>query len=84
MVHRAEAVTGEVGVDLRGGEISVSEELLNDPQVGTALEQVSRVRVAQRVRMQSTAVVERDRSHDSPHVACPECTAALVEERHAG
>jgi hypothetical protein len=39
-----------VRVDLRGGEVLVAEELLDDPQVGTAVEEMGRERMPQRVR----------------------------------
>ena len=40
---------GDVGVDLRGGEIGVTQHLLHRPQVGSTFEQVGGERVAERV-----------------------------------
>src|SRR6188508_2454471 len=42
---------GYVGVELRRGEVGVAEELLDAPQIGAALEQVRRERVAEEVRV---------------------------------
>ena len=38
--HLAQAVAGDVGVDLGGGDIGVAEQGLHHPQVGAALQQV--------------------------------------------
>ncbi len=46
----AQAVIGDVGVDLGGGDVGVAEQRLHDPQVRAALQQVGRERVAQHVR----------------------------------
>ena len=43
-------LAGEMRVELRGGDTRMPEQLLDDAQVGAALEQVRRERVAQRVR----------------------------------
>lgn len=40
-VRPAEVLDVEVNVDLRGAEIRVAEQLLNRPEVGTSLHQVS-------------------------------------------
>ena len=45
----AQPLDRHVGVDLSRGERRVAEELLDDPQVGTALEQVRRRTVPQAV-----------------------------------
>lgn len=39
-VGRAESIHRNVGVDLRGGERGVAEELLHAPEVGPALQQM--------------------------------------------
>ena len=41
---------GQMRVELRGGDTRMPEQLLDDAQVGSALEQMRRERVAQRVR----------------------------------
>src|SRR6185312_232649 len=46
------ALARHVRVDLRGGEIAVSEQHLHHAQVGAMVEQVRRESVAQRVRRQ--------------------------------
>ena len=45
-----QAARRDVGVDLGRGQVLVAEQLLDDPQVGAAVEQVGRERMAQRVR----------------------------------
>ena len=49
-VHLADPLPGHVGVQLRRADARMSEQLLYDAQVGPALQQVGRERVAQRVR----------------------------------
>ena len=44
------ALTSDMGVDLGGGEIRVTEQHLYDSQVSPMIEQMGRKRVAQRVR----------------------------------
>jgi methionine biosynthesis protein MetW len=48
--HVLQPVVEHVGVDLRGRDIGMAEQLLDDPQVGPVLEQVARESVAQDVR----------------------------------
>ena len=45
-----EALTRDVRVQLRGGDAGVTQQLLDDSQVGTALEQVRGETMTQRVR----------------------------------
>ena len=45
------APIGYVGVELGRGEVGVPQHLLDGAQVGAALEQVGRERMAQKVRM---------------------------------
>jgi hypothetical protein len=49
-VHLAELVDRDEGVHLRGGDGGVAEQLLNDSDVGAAVQQVSGERVPQGVR----------------------------------
>ena len=49
-VDAAQAARRDVRVDLRRRQVGVAEELLDDPQVGAAVEEVRGERVAQRVR----------------------------------
>src|SRR2546430_15581849 len=46
LVHRAQVVPVDVGVQLRGGEIRVPEHFLDGAEVRTAFEQVGRKRMA--------------------------------------
>ena len=39
-MHTAKTVLADVRVPLRGGEVSMSEQLLDDPKIRTAVEQV--------------------------------------------
>ncbi len=50
VVHRAQPRHGDVGVELRGGQAGVAQQLLHDTQVGTALEQMGGRAVPQPVR----------------------------------
>ena len=45
----AEAVAVDVGVDLRGGDVGMAQEVLDDAEVGAAREQVRGEGVAQEV-----------------------------------
>jgi hypothetical protein len=60
----AQALAAHVGVDLRGGEVLVTEELLHAAQVGAAVEQVGGEGVAQRVRMGGLEGAAIDHSSD--------------------
>src|SRR5688572_12253808 len=55
-VQLAPTPIGYVGVELRRGEVGVTEHLLNAPQVGAALEEVRGERVAQEVRVDAGRV----------------------------
>ena len=77
VVHAAEALRVDVRVDLRGRERAVAEELLDRPQVGSALEEMSRERMAELMWMRT----------ESPEGARVEPAAARGEEervRRAG
>ena len=84
VVDRLQAVAGEVGVDLRGREVGVAEQLLHDPEVGAALEEVRGVRVTQHVRMQRPAVGERVRGDDTVRLAGRDRATATGEEHDVG
>ena len=79
-VDGAEPIAGHVGVDLGGCEICVAEELLDCPEVGSAFEQVRSVCVAQRMRVDGTAVGQRVPLEDAAGVTRGEHPAALVQE----
>ena len=66
VVDGAQALAGQVRVDLRGGEVSVPEQLLHRAQVGAPFEQVGRERMAKRVWMQCLAVWQRMACDDPP------------------
>src|SRR5262249_50864368 len=55
VVHLTQPGLEHVGVDLRGREVGMAEHGLNGPQIGSALEQMRRERVAQHVRTEVTA-----------------------------
>ena len=50
VVQFLHAFAGDMGVDLRGGEVAVAEQHLNDPQVGAVVQQVGRESMPQGVR----------------------------------
>ena len=64
-VHVAEQALADVEVDRGTRDILVTEELLNRAQIGPALEQMRRVRVAKLVR---TDPPRRPVRHDATHV----------------
>jgi len=41
LIYMQQAVPRDVGVDLRGCEVAVSEQFLNAPEIGSPVEQVS-------------------------------------------
>ena len=45
-----ETLSGDVGVDLCSGEITVTEQKLNHPEVGPMVDQMSGEGVSQRMR----------------------------------
>ena len=50
LVNEFQALARYMGVNLRGGDVTVSEQHLHHTQVGTVVEQVRGKGVAQRVR----------------------------------
>lgn len=49
-MHVAQALVGDVRIDLGGGDVLMPEELLHAPEVGTVGEETGGVGVAERVR----------------------------------
>ena len=84
LVHRSQSVTSDVSVDLGGRKIGVAQELLDGPEVGSALEQVRRVGVAQGVRVQDPPVGQRVALEDAPGVTGSEHPAEPVQEEPIG
>src|SRR5260370_32397884 len=84
VVDGSEALARQVRVDLRRREVCVSEQLLHGPEVGAPLEQVRRVRVAERVRMERLAIGQWMAGDDAPRVAGGESPAPGVEEHRVG
>jgi hypothetical protein len=66
LVDRPKAFAGEMGVDLRGGEVGVAEQLLHGPQVRTTFEQVRSVGVPEDVWVQGVPIGHRVAVHDAP------------------
>ena len=50
VVHLAQALAGDMGVDLRGADAGVAKEFLNDTKVGTAFQEMGGKAVPQHVR----------------------------------
>ena len=83
-VHGSQSLTSHVSVDLRRPHIGVSEQLLNSPEIGSALEEVGRVGVPEGVGVEGPAVGQRMAGEDPPGVAGGEPPAAGVEEQRVG
>ena len=49
------ALAGDMGVDLGGGQVTVTQQQLNDPQICTVIQQVGCKSVTQRVWRQLLA-----------------------------
>jgi hypothetical protein len=84
VVGVAHPLGGQVGVDLRGAQRLVPQELLHGAEVGPVLEQVGRERVAQRVRADRR--IEPDLTEIFIEFATDrtrgDAPAVLVEEEH--
>jgi len=50
VVHRPQPSDGDVRIELRSGQRRVAKQLLDDPQIGSAFQQVCRGAVPQAVR----------------------------------
>ena len=50
MVSFLQAIHRHMGVDLRGGEVFMTEKLLDAPQISSSFQQVGRIAVPQLVR----------------------------------
>src|SRR5438067_13673240 len=77
------APIGYVGIELGRGEVGVSEHLLDRTQVGAALEQVCRERVAQKVGMHALrleAGLRRQSPQDQEGAGARQSAPPRVEE----
>ena len=72
----------DMGVPLGGAQSCVTEEFLDGPQIGAALEEMRRERMSQRVRADTEARAElRDvLSNDAIHAAGREAPPLVIEE----
>ena len=50
VVHLAQALAGDVGVDLRGADAGVTKEFLDDAKIGAAFQEMGGKAVPQHVR----------------------------------
>jgi hypothetical protein len=83
VVQLAPPPIGYVCVQLRGGEIGMSEHFLNRAEVGAALEQVRRERMAQQVRVHARRVeagLFRPAPEDQERARAGERAALRVQE----
>ena len=82
-VDLSDPLAGQVGVELGRADTRMSEQLLNDPQVGSALEQMGRERVAERVRADPSAEAGGPgrRPDDRERLLPGEPAAAIAEEQ---
>ena len=69
-----------MSVDLRRTYIGVPEQLLNSSEICSALEQMRRVRMPQRVRMEGAAVGERMAVQHPPDVSRRHPVTTSVDE----
>lgn len=70
-----------MSVDLGGPHVGVPEELLNRPEISSALEQVGCVRVTQRMRMQGPPVRQWVAGKHPPRVSgCHTVTSSIDEQ----
>ena len=83
-VDLSDPLAGHVRVELRRADTRMSEQLLNDPQVGAALEQVRRERVAQRVRADAVAEPGRRRRALTIAHACCRASRRPRSPRNSG
>src|SRR5215207_2865025 len=76
----------DVGVPLRRRQLDVAEELLDGPQIGALLQQVTRKRMPQRVRTDAEArAAARDVSRDETlHTSPRQASAPGVEKYGIG
>src|SRR5437868_1766082 len=84
-VYLSEVLPIDVRVDLRGRDVDVAEHLLDGAQVSTALEQVRRERMAQRVgrnRLLDTGAVDVS-AQDLPGAHPRERLTARVEKQNS-
>src|SRR5665811_2085975 len=84
-VHLPDPLAGQVRVDLRRADARMSQQLLDDPQVGPALQQVRGERVAERVRRRPPGKA-RGRGgplHDIPRLLARQPAAAVPQEDRA-
>src|SRR5690606_19957715 len=77
----AEPVLADVRVDLRGRQIRVTEELLDDAQVGSSVEEVRGEGVAKCVRVRGHRGPPVDQTPDVAGTESP--TPTVVEHRRA-
>src|SRR4051794_13385661 len=82
MMHGLEPLLIDMRVDLRGGDIRMSEHLLDDAQVGAVAQQVRGKRMPQQVRVNVNAHAGelRDLFHNLPDAHRGEPRAARGEE----
>src|SRR5207253_2989874 len=80
--RRPQRAVSEVRVDLRRGHRGVAEQLLDDAQVGAALQQVSRERVAQDMRGDGLFDADGDGvpAHDPEHALARDAATPRVEQ----
>ena len=73
----------DVGVALHGAQPGVSQQLLDGPQVGAALQQVRRKRMSERVRAdaQARAALRDISAQEAIHAAASEARPPVVDEQ---
>ncbi len=81
-----EAFCGDVGVDLRGGQMRVAQQFLHTPQIGPRVEQVGGVAVAEFVRRQMRSNPAIAKYCFNRRDSCTACSGArrVVSEKNTG
>ena len=82
VIHRSQALLADVRVDLCGRQARVSEQLLDDAQIGAAIEKVRGVAVTQCVRMGGRDPRRSDPSIDqAPYITWSQGVAPPIGEQ---
>ena len=86
VVYRSKTIRGHLGVALCSCQRCVTEQLLDRPNVGTALQKVGGARVTQDVRMQQVAQtgLHGMDTYNPPCSLPGEASPAMIEEHRLG
>ena len=74
----SQAISAHTGVDLRRGEVGMSEHFLHRAQIGATIQKMSCKRMSQRMRVRRR---DRPAVDDSPHIARRKWPPCAVDEQ---